>query len=215
MRSARGAVSASLLWDACILGLAAVVAIALYRDRGDDDRLVLDRGDWSAVSRGELALGPLTAELHIVEFIDYQCPGCLVAEGVLSELAREHPGRLRRVIRHLPLTRVHPQADSAARVSYCAAEQGAFERMHDALFEERVLVSQSHWDSLFARATVVDTRRLKSCISSEAAARRVKDDVAIARRLGVSTTPTIIIDGEWLRGVDAPTLRQLVRKRLR
>jgi predicted DsbA family dithiol-disulfide isomerase len=41
------------------------------------------------------------------------------------------------VCRHLPLSDVHPEAQTAAEAAEAAAEQGAFWQMHDLLFDHQ------------------------------------------------------------------------------
>ncbi|HEX7123264.1 MAG TPA: thioredoxin domain-containing protein [Gemmatimonadaceae bacterium] len=201
-----GAVSASTLLDVIVILAAVAVAFAIYADRRDDS-VRLARPDWEALLRSDLAIGPSDAKVRVVEFVDYQCPMCFVAEGVLSDLASEHPAAIQRIIRHFPLTRIHPRADSAAAAALCAAEQGAFRVMHEALFAHRELVERGMWDSLVVIAAVENRARFSACFTSDEVRRRVAADFELGRRLGVNSTPTLVINRELLRSVDPVKLR--------
>jgi hypothetical protein len=72
------------------------------------------------------------ALVTLVEYGDFECPFCGLAEPAVRELIREY-GELRFVFRHLPLTDVHPHAQLAAEASEAAALQGKFWEMHDTL----------------------------------------------------------------------------------
>ena len=67
-----------------------------------------------------------------MEYADFECPYCGLAEPVVRELLADF-GDLRYVWRHLPLRDVHPNAQLAAEASEAAAGQGAFWEMHDLL----------------------------------------------------------------------------------
>ena len=76
--------------------------------------------------------GPRDAPVTVVEYGDFECPYCGMAEPVVRELLRDF-GDVRYVWRHLPLNDVHPNAQLAAEASEAAADQGAFWEMHDLL----------------------------------------------------------------------------------
>ncbi|HEV8103955.1 MAG TPA: Na+/H+ antiporter NhaA, partial [Gaiellaceae bacterium] len=78
--------------------------------------------------------GPIEAPVTIVEYGDFECPYCGLAEPIVRELLNDF-GEVRYVWRHLPLSDVHPRAQLAAEASECAADQGAFWEMHDLLLE--------------------------------------------------------------------------------
>ena len=81
----------------------------------------------------------------LVEYGDFECPYCGMAEPVVRELLRDY-GEIRYVWRHLPLTDVHPNAQMAAEAAEAAARQGAFWEMHDLLLD--------HQDALHPRDLV-------------------------------------------------------------
>ena len=58
--------------------------------------------------------GTPAAPITLVEYGDYECPGCGAAHPIVN-LVLEHFGpKLRFVFRHFPLTQVHPNAEPAA-----------------------------------------------------------------------------------------------------
>src|SRR5690606_11212295 len=91
-------------------------------------------GEWSAGLPTELCrpvdpardhiLGPADAPLTVVEYLDYECPFCARATGVIHELRERFGDDLRYVVRHLPLPDMHPHAEQAAVAAEAAAEQG-------------------------------------------------------------------------------------------
>ena len=80
--------------------------------------------------------GPEESMVTLVEYGDFECPYCGMAEPVVRELLRDY-GEIRYVWRHLPLNDVHPNAQLAAEAAEAAARQGAFWEMHDLLLDHQ------------------------------------------------------------------------------
>lgn len=210
----KGILARGTVVDILLIGIAVALATVVFSDRRPE-RLLLSTSDWDAALDGTSRIGSKDARVTVVEFVDYECPACYVAEGVLSELTSQFPGRIQRIVRHFPLTRIHPRAEAAAKLALCAAKQGAFSRIHGPLFEARLGTLETRWDTVIAAANLADSAAVRRCLSSQEVANELQRELAIGRRLGVSGTPTFIVDREWLRGVDAPSLRALLYQRLR
>src|SRR3989442_4952167 len=78
------------------------------------------------------------APVTVYEMSDFQCPYCRsFALTTLPILEREYvqTGKVRLVYINLPLPYLHANALAAALVATCAARQGKFWPMHDALFQ--------------------------------------------------------------------------------
>jgi Na+/H+ antiporter NhaA len=154
--------------------------------------------------------GPVDAPVTVVEYGDFECPYCGMAEPVLRELRREF-GDVRYVWRHLPLNDVHPQAQLAAEASEAAAAEGKFWEMHDLLLD--------HQDGLgpddligYAQQLGLDVERFTEDVRARIGAARVADDVDSADLSGVSGTPTFFINGRRHYGAyDIATLSAAVR----
>ena len=75
--------------------------------------------------------------MTLLEYGDFECPYCGQAEGAIRELLASFEDDVRYVWRHLPLTDVHPYAQTAAEASEAAAAQGGFWEMYDALLRHQ------------------------------------------------------------------------------
>src|SRR3984885_11945909 len=78
---------------------------------------------------GGYSLGSSDAPVTIVEFTDYQCPYCRTFENTtLAEIRRKYvdTGKVRFVVRDLPLAEMHPDAMKAAEAAHCAGDQQKF-----------------------------------------------------------------------------------------
>jgi protein-disulfide isomerase len=153
--------------------------------------------------------GPEDAPVTVVEYGDFECPYCGMAEPTIRELLAGR-GDVRYVWRHLPLSDVHPEAQMAAEAAEAAAEQGAFWEMHDLLFR--------HQDALrpgelvrYAGELGLDVERFRDDLRRRTRAARVAEDVDSADLSGVSGTPTFFINGRRHYGAyDITTLTAAV-----
>jgi Na+/H+ antiporter NhaA len=150
--------------------------------------------------------GPENAKVTLVEYGDFECPYCGMAEPVIRELLAD-TGDVQYVWRHLPLNDVHPNAQLAAEAAEAAAKQDRFWEMHD------VLLAQ---DDLRAAAVITAAQRMgldvdqfKDDLREHAGAARIAEDVDSADLSGVSGTPTFFVNGKRHYGAyDIDALKQ-------
>lgn len=151
-----------------------------------------------------------TTRVTVVEFADFQCPFCGRALAEIDSLQREHPD-VRVVWKHLPLE-FHASALPAALAAEAARAQGKFWEMNARLFASQAALSEATYvDS--ARAIGLDLTRFDADRRAESTRRRVDEDIVQARTLGVTGTPTFVVDGEVLVG--SRGLRDAVERHLR
>jgi protein-disulfide isomerase len=141
-------------------------------------------------------MGPSDAAVTIVEFSDFQCSFCRDLYLTLEELRERHPGRVAVIYRHFPIVQIHPLARTAAIASECAAEQGKFFTYHSLLFDQQDSIGVRSWESFATAAGVGNIPQFRDCLASSAPAKRVADDIAAAKKLGIGGTPTLIIGNE-------------------
>ena len=154
--------------------------------------------------------GPADAPVTIVEYGDFECPYCGLAEPVLRELLAES-GDVRYVWRHLPLTDVHARAQLAAEASEAAARQGAFWPMHDLLLTHQDALTPPDLRS-YAAELDLDADDFERDLRGHAHAPRVAQDTDSADLSGVSGTPTFFINGKRHHGAyDIDTLKAAVK----
>ena len=155
--------------------------------------------------------GPLDAPVTLVEYGDYECPYCGLAETVVRELLAEFGDDLRYVWRHLPLTDVHPNAQLAAEAAEAAALQGRYWEMHDILMGHQ---GDLRLKDLLAYAEQIglDADTFRRDLRARAGAERVADDVESADLSSVSGTPTFFVNGRRHYGAyDVASLSAAVR----
>ena len=143
--------------------------------------------------------GSTKATITIEEFADFQCPPCSGISGVVKELEKKNPDKLRIVFRHFPLKN-HQHAVPAAMAAEAAGLQGKFWEMHDQLFQGQNAWSKAQEvQSIFegyASAIGLDLERFKKDMTDEKLRARIAADQDRAASLGVSRTPSLFINGE-------------------
>jgi len=157
--------------------------------------------------------GPQNAPVLVVEFADYECPYCQRIHPDLKRLLEEFTGKVAVAFKDFPLP-MHRQAQKAAEAARCAGEQGRFWEFHDALFEnnQRLEVAQL---KEYARVLKLDAARFDQCLDAGEQAVAVQKDLAQAQRLGLTGTPSLLINGYFLSGaVRYSTLREIVEQQL-
>lgn len=155
--------------------------------------------NWREYASQGHSMGPANAPVTVVAFSDFQCPACKMFADSVQVLRQRHPGRVRVVYRHFPLQR-HPFAVAAARASDCAAAQGRFEQFHDALFAAQDSIGVRDWTRFATTAGVRDLDAFRSCVDDTAPSASLARDTAMARRLGVTATPTLLLNGTRVNG---------------
>ena len=158
--------------------------------------------------------GNLGAPLTVVEFGDFECPGCSLSEEAARQIRAQYGDRIRFVFRQFPLSKIHPQAEKAAEASECAAEQGKFWEAVEKLYAGQADLSE---DALkrYAGELGLDQSRFNQCLASGETASRVKQDLADGHALGVRGTPTFFIGQKMIvRPLDFATFAQLVDQEL-
>lgn len=151
------------------------------------------------VAGDEWIKGNPQASVTLVEYSDFQCPACKNFSPLVRRLSDEFSDDVRVVYRQLPLISIHRNAFDAAKASEAAGRQGKFWEMHDKLFE-----NQDKWESdsspedkfeEYAKELGLDLDRYKADYDSDEVKDDVNSDVSTANRLGLSSTPSFILDG--------------------
>ena len=160
------------------------------------------------------ARGSKDAPVAIVEFSDFQCPYCKAVQPAVNEIIDRYPGKLKWVFRDFPIEGLHPTAPKAHEAARCAGEQGKFWQYHDLLFERSPSHSPEQLKQ-YARELKLDSPVFSQCLESGKYQAEVARDVEEGTRLGVSGTPTFVINGRFVEGEQSiTTLQKLIESEL-
>ena len=140
---------------------------------------------------------PVPTEAVAVVFSDFHEPACGKVNPLLDQLAEVRHLQLQRVFKHAP---VKPEAWPAHEAVMAAGAQGKFMGMHDALFARKrdgVAVLET-----MARELGLDLERFSRDLNEHRFAPGVRRDLLEARAIGVTTVPTVFLNGVRLEGVE-------------
>lgn len=154
------------------------------------------------VDADDIVWGAPNAPVTIVQFQDLQCPFCARVRPTLDQLAALHPaGRLRFVFKHNPLP-FHQQADAAAR--YAQAVRDIAGPVAARGFIDRAFANKNSLGANAYRRFLTELRLDVAAVEARAASREVRAsvdaDMALAKRVGLSGTPSFLINGVTLTG---------------
>jgi len=162
--------------------------------------------------------GSASKDLELVEFSDFQCPHCKEAQTLMDKLLVDFP-KARIVYQNYPLTMIHPAAFTAAAYSVCVAKLGgnsAFFTYASAVFEGQEGLSSTDGTTLTLNSAVVkaglEPAKVEACSKTAATKANVDSSVKLAQDLGISQTPTLMINGREIPigGIPYETLKQIV-----
>jgi predicted DsbA family dithiol-disulfide isomerase len=146
----------------------------------------------------------------IVEFGEFECPYCAALEPLLQRLLREFPDDVQLYFRNSPVNAAHTHARAAAEASLCAAEQGKFWPLHDALFRAPGKLSEQDIRAV-VRVVHLAVASFDSCMSTHRYAAIIEHDSREGAILGVQGTPTLFVNGVLYAGTRSyAELRQIV-----
>jgi protein-disulfide isomerase len=170
--------------------------------------------EWRQYAADGHRVGPQDASVTITEFSDFECPYCRTTARDLRIIRDRYPNQVAVVFRHMPL-RSHQFAVPAARASECAASQGGFDAMHDALFQSQDSLGVVPWSRFAATAGLKDVGAFDHCMAESGPIAAVARDTSAGRRLGVTGTPTLLINEQLVVGAPpAKVLDRLVQRAL-
>jgi len=149
--------------------------------------------------------GDPNAPVTIVEYGDFQCPSCgAFARTVEPELVRRYvdTGKVKMIFRHFPW--IGPESRRAAEAASCAGAQGHFWEYHDLLYANQhgensgFLTAQML--KRFAAQLRLDQEPFDRCLDGGSYRAAVDADFNEVRRLGLTGTPTFVINGQRVVG---------------
>lgn len=183
--------------------LAASAALVLAASLGSFYAARGTRKPFSSDAPAYRKLGPGEAKVTIVEFSDFECPACRVAEPPMRSLLKLYDGKIRLVFKHFPLERMHKFARTGALAAECAGRQGKFWEFHHELYDH-----QEEWPSekseerlaAYAKSVKLDPAAWLACRKDASANAAIDADVKDGLSAWVGSTPTFFINGKRFVG---------------
>jgi protein-disulfide isomerase len=177
-----------LLTALCLL--LAVSSMCMANDEGH--RAVSEAALATQTSRGSAS-----ATITILVFSDFESFTCARTASVLAGLLKDNDD-IRIIFKHAPAY-TNPNSFLAHEAALAAAAQGKFWEMHNLLFGHQTKLGRV--DLLdYAKHLGLDAARFQQALDNHTYRSIIERDLAEAKALGVTTTPTLFVNGRRLVG---------------
>jgi protein-disulfide isomerase len=181
---------------------AAVVGIALQSQRTAKPKPVVTPAHELGPSGSEVRGDP-NAKVLVEVFGDFQCPACkdwdLATSATITNLVSS--GRVR--FAYYPLSFIGPESERAAAASICAADEGAYWKYSELLWQRQSEKENSGYLSIdrligFGRDLQIATPAFEKCVRDQTYLPWIGKiaDEGVKRK--VQGTPTIFVNGKVL-----------------
>lgn len=190
------------------------------------------------ITDSAVVIGDENAPVTVIEFSDYECPFCAIAEGneeMVEQFRAQNPdytapvpklieeyvetGKVKLVFYNFPIPSLHPQAQLAHLSALCANEQGSWEEYHRNLWDKR-----SDWIEAtdktakfksYASDLGLDTEQFNSCVDSGKYNDQIESEIQLGASYGVSGTPAFFVNRNFISGAqDYQTFKAFIEAEL-
>lgn len=154
-----------------------------------------------STTMGSSILGNPSVQITIVEFGNYQCHQCYNwFHNTKSTVFQNYVDTGKANFVFMDLAFLGRDSPKAAQASYCAEDQGKYWEYHNQLYTAQESQIDNEWANserlkAFAFSLGLDMELFDSCLDSEKYTKRVQYNIAEAKKLGTSGTPTFFIVG--------------------
>lgn len=194
---------------ALLVGIAVVAGAAVYASRGEmkTDDFAVDPNLPPVPVEGYL-LGNPDAPVQVLEWADFECPGCMQFATVTEPDVRErliNTGQISYRFFYFPLPG-HAASPAASYAAACAADQNKFWEMHDAIFNGFMDWSWGRSRDPkgifkgYAERIGLDVGQWEQCFDSDRFHDLITAHKAEGLRRGVNSTPTFVIGDRMVSG---------------
>ncbi|MFC9297864.1 DsbA family protein [Streptomyces sp. NPDC057011] len=152
----------------------------------------------------KLALGRADAPVVLIEYSDFKCGYCgKFARDTEPELVKKYveDGTLRIEWRNFPI--FGAESEAAAKAAWAAGQQDRFAQFHAAAYAEGSKekgFGEARLVELAQQAGVPDLERFRKDMAGEQAAAALRKDQSEGYRIGVSSTPSFLVNGQPIAG---------------
>lgn len=153
-------------------------------------------------------IGAINPQLEIIEYSDYMCFQCKKNHFYLRQIIANNPDKIRLVHKHFPMDRefnplvvkpFHPGSGKLAIAAVYATKEGKFWKMNDLLYNIPKGIKKIDIREL-AEKTGVNLNGLAVAPQNKAFRYWIKHDIAKGIKLGITGTPSYVIDGKVYQG---------------
>ena len=152
------------------------------------------------VTEADFSFGPADAPVTLIEYCDFQSPGCRSLSIVIANLMQNRSD-VRFVFRPFPLIGIMDKSEKSLLASLAADEQGKFWVMYDLLFvkydEWKKLSAQEFgsWVTNKAGDAGIDPGQLTAAMNDPETTAKMMSRYEAAKQIGIPAVPLLLING--------------------
>lgn len=164
-------------------------------------------------------LGKADAPVQIVEYYDYQCPACKVADSaIVPFIIDDYVNSGKAAITFKNMVFIGPESEAAAVASLCAHEQNKFLDYYKQLFEIQDAENSGVFTNAklksIARELGLNAASFDACLDGKKYRDQLANEKKEADALGIDSTPAYIINGQKVLGGTYLTIKRVIDKKL-
>jgi protein-disulfide isomerase len=144
-------------------------------------------------------------KVTVVEFFDYRCGYCKLAEPEMAKLIKANPD-VRFVFKEFVI--FGAQSEAAARAAIGARAQGKYYALHQRFMAEKALDAAAL--PRLMQASGVDVAKAKAAGAQTAVTEQLADAHTLAQILGVEGTPAFFVGNTMIPGADMVALKDAI-----
>ena len=193
-----------------IIGVVVVVVLAVviltqFKPVGE----IIEPTFHAATITDGLTMGDPNAPVKIIEFADFQCPGCGgYWSSMEADIITQYVETGKVFYTYAPFSFVgsfvqnNPWDESikSAEAAFCANDQGKFWEYRDYIFANQSGENQGAFSRerllAFAKKLSLDEKTFKECLDSDTHYQDVMDANDYATSMGITSTPSLMVNGE-------------------
>lgn len=158
--------------------------------------------------------GKENAKVKIVEFSDFECPGCAGLVAKLDRVLKKYGSKVSLTFKAYPLS-FHKKAVLAHQASLCADDQGKFWPYHDILFKNQQAMERKDLEG-HAEKLTFNMTTFRQCLDSGEKFAKVQKDISEGDQAGVNATPTFFVNGKIVVGdIPQEQIEELINEELK
>ena len=154
--------------------------------------------------------GGANALVRLVEFTDYECPACRVANPTIKEIKEKYGDKISLTIKQYPLDntcnsgmskKFHVHACNAAKVALCSKSQGKFFEVSEILYSLPEFTEENSVESaslaLFKKLNEqgIDTAKISACLKNGEVDKLLESEIEEGNKAKLTGTPSLFING--------------------
>lgn len=147
-----------------------------------------------------LPVAATSGKVEVMEVFSYSCSHCFNFEPMVEKWLKTKPADV--VFVQQPWSLGQPAALPRSKAAVAARQLGVYEKFHKALFgaihgQGKVMATNADLEELFVSSTGLDVQQFRDAFNGFAADSEVRRGENLVRDFGLSSVPTVVVDGRW------------------